>query len=406
MKVTHIYVYGDIINFQGSDLSEDEFSSSGFVSLTTVKNQFNQNPDCEEIVVHIHSIGGDVFEGFAIHDFLISTGKKVTTLVEGLCASIATVIFLAGSSRLLTENSRFLIHNPWTFTEGSADELEEVAAALRKEQQRMLDFYVEKTGSKAEALQSLMNEDKVIDADSALTLGFATEILDAVKSMARSVNAESRQLIFNSIKSKTTKMKIDKKTKLTGLVASSKALLNKLSAALTGEDEGAVEASSIELEGGDSLFCAEDELAVGVAVFSDAELTTPAPDNTYIASSGDTIVVAGGLVESITPKAEASAETDAQIIARLTSERDAAVALANDNEVLATGLGTQLETLQASATAFMTKYKPEARTTVTNTIKAKKVVGSNAQSRTETDASLKDEVAEFKAKRAEAAAKK
>ncbi len=393
-KVTHIYVYGDIINVQSTEV--DDF---GCVSLTSVMNQFNNNPNCEEVIVHIHSCGGDVYEGFAIHDFLVNTGKKVTTIVEGLCASIATVIFLAGSVRQLTENSRFLIHNPWVFTEGNADELETVAAALRKEQQKMLDFYVEKTGSDAQALQVLMNKDEVIDAQDALALKFATEVIETVKAMAKVRNAAHQKIILNSLKTKNKKMKVENKTKLKGFIAKTKSLLKEFAG--MSDDGEEVNASSVELSDGEKLYFAEEALVVGIAVFSDEEMTTPAPDGEYTDAKEGIIVVTDGLVESIT-EVEAEAETDAQIIARLTTERDSALALASENETMALALGESLSELQAASSKFKTSFKPAARATDTNTPTA----GASGKAKPKpTTGKLKDEVAAFKAARKEAKTK-
>ncbi len=68
----HIYIYGDIVNIQAPNLGK-----AGAVSLTSVKDAYTSNSHCDDIVVHIHSNGGSVFEGFAIHDFLVSTRKPI-----------------------------------------------------------------------------------------------------------------------------------------------------------------------------------------------------------------------------------------------------------------------------------------------------------------------------------------
>lgn len=392
MKVTHIYIYGDIVNFQVED---DEMF--GCVSLTSVKSQFEKGQDAEELVVHINSCGGDVLEGFAIHDYLVNTGKKVTTIVEGLCASIATVIFLAGSSRLLTENSRFLIHNPWTFAEGNADELAAISEQLRVEQQKMLDFYVKKTGGDAVLLQGLMDEDVLIDADEAVELNFATEIQETVEALARVRNSQHQTLIFNSIKVKSN-MKVEQKTKIKATTAKSSTLLGKLKALITGEET--VNASSVTLEDDSELFFSGDSLAVGDAVFTDAEMTTPAPDADYKQKDGATIKVVGGLVDSITEAAAAAAETDAEIIARLTSELGAANARANENEQLAVQASASLEALTGEVDQILASgYKPKARVNNNVTLTGKKVVAKKEGDEAE-KGELKDAVAEFKAKRA------
>ena len=67
----HIYIYGDIVNIQAPNLGQ-----SGAVSLTSVKNSYNANSTCTDIVVHIHSNGGSVYEGFAIHDRNKTTTAK------------------------------------------------------------------------------------------------------------------------------------------------------------------------------------------------------------------------------------------------------------------------------------------------------------------------------------------
>ena len=91
MKVGDIFIYGDVYNQQ----SEQQNTAWGEVSLTSVKNQVkNLAADTDEYIVHIHSRGGDVYEGFAIHDYLRTLNKPVTTKIEGLCASIATIIAL------------------------------------------------------------------------------------------------------------------------------------------------------------------------------------------------------------------------------------------------------------------------------------------------------------------------
>lgn len=394
MKVTHIYIYGDIVNFQ---IDDDELF--GCVSLTSVKSQFEKNKDCDEIIVHINSCGGDVIEGFAIHDYLIGTTKKVTTIVEGLCASIATVIFLAGSSRLLTENSRFLIHNPWTFAEGNADELVEISELLRVEQKRMLDFYVAKTGGDPELLQALMDEDILIDADEAKALGFATEIQETVEALARVRNLTHQNIIFNSIKKKSN-MKVEQKTKIKGATAKSSTLLGKFKAFIASGGKGSeveIVASSTKLDDESELFYAEDALAEGIAVFTDAEMTTPAPDGDYTDADGNTITVKDGLVETIV-EAVVAEETPEEAVARLTSELTAANARADENEQLAVSASARLEELNTEVESFMASgYKPKARTITPN--KPKAVVSKKKE---EAEESLKDKVAEFKAKQKEA----
>lgn len=171
-NVLHVQAYGDIENIQAAGASE-----WGVVSLKSITDQIKTNPDATEIVVHIHSRGGDVIEGFAIHDALVATGKKITTVIEGLCASIATVVALAGSTRRMTENSTFMIHNPWSLGMGTADELQKQADTTREAENKLLDFYVQKTGGDREQIQSMMDVETNMDPDKALEMKFVTDIM-------------------------------------------------------------------------------------------------------------------------------------------------------------------------------------------------------------------------------------
>lgn len=149
--------------------------------------------DDNNIEVRIHCCGGDCCEGWAIYDALRRSGKTITAIIEGECSSIASVILLAAPSdrRYGSKNMRMCIHNPsydYPCTDFpkryTPDKLEALIAdleiqtkALRDEQDKILDLYVERTGANRKALQSLMDKDTYIDADRAQELGFISHIL-------------------------------------------------------------------------------------------------------------------------------------------------------------------------------------------------------------------------------------
>ena len=118
------------------------------VTLSSVRQQFIAVENPTHINVKINSVGGDVDEGFAIHDYLRSHGLPVTTVGEGRVYSIATVILLAGDEgeRFMSPNSQFMVHNPWAYVAGNADELETYTAELRRRETQLAQFYAAKTG--------------------------------------------------------------------------------------------------------------------------------------------------------------------------------------------------------------------------------------------------------------------
>lgn len=157
----------------------------GLVSLKSVTQQIHNQQEADELVVHIHSPGGDVNEGFAIYDALIATGKKIKTIGEGLVGSIATVPFLAGGEREMTPNAEFFIHNPWGFTGGDAEDVQKYADQLKKAQDKLAAFYAEKTGQAASSLALKMNNDTTLSANEAVDMGFATAISKPLKAVAK-----------------------------------------------------------------------------------------------------------------------------------------------------------------------------------------------------------------------------
>lgn len=151
-------------------------------------------PDDDSVIdIRINCIGGDVFEGWRIYDALRHSGKTISALVEGMCASMATVILMAAPKerRHSYPNASFCIHNPetaWLSSDAyrrlTADNIDKIcedlksqAEMLRNEQKKIIDLYVERTGTDAETLQALMNEDVIITAERAKELGLISRTL-------------------------------------------------------------------------------------------------------------------------------------------------------------------------------------------------------------------------------------
>lgn len=129
-----------------------------------------------KILVRINSPGGDVMDGNAIFNALRDHHAKVETRVEGLAASIASVIALAGDKVVMQENAFMMIHNSWTFAMGGAADLEHTAAVLRKIDDNLIATYKAKTGLSAEELSAMTDAETWMTADEAVDFGFADEV--------------------------------------------------------------------------------------------------------------------------------------------------------------------------------------------------------------------------------------
>jgi ATP-dependent protease ClpP protease subunit len=360
MSTCHIYIYGDIVSLQAPGLGQ-----AGAVSLTSVKDAYNSNSACDEVVVHIHSNGGSVFEGFAIHDFLVNTGKKITTVVEGLCCSIATVIFMAGTERKLTENSRFLIHNPWGNGEGDAAYFRQYADELQDEQSRLLNFYKQQTGASSQILQSYMTAEKLMSPELAVELKFATGIIDTVKAMALYRNQLHNP--YQVTQQTNTNMDKTKNNRLAGrtggfnqLIAGLKNLVKDFN-----NDAQAIQAANKTLTGDDGDLYFDGDLTEGTAVFSDDAMTVPVADGDYEFEDGTAISVAQGLVTDVTQPSDGSgANDDPSGKTTMAALRKKLATLKAEKQELETALA-QSETVMASASKALqlakSTYRPEKR---------------------------------------------
>jgi hypothetical protein len=100
----------------------------------------------------------------------------VTCYIDGLAASIASVIALSADEIVMASNAMMMIHDPWMDTSGSGEQLRKSAEVIDKVQKQILDIYVRRTGSDADTIRALMRDETWLDAAEAVALGFADHI--------------------------------------------------------------------------------------------------------------------------------------------------------------------------------------------------------------------------------------
>lgn len=131
------------------------------------------------ITVRINSPGGAADEGIGIYNALKSYKGEVTTINDSLAASAASVIFLGGSKRIMSQGSRLMIHRALAFALGNAEELRKTIAALESYDKSLIDIYSQYMDKSASDIESMMSNETWINTDEAVSLGLATEILDS-----------------------------------------------------------------------------------------------------------------------------------------------------------------------------------------------------------------------------------
>ena len=135
--------------------------------------------------LHINCVGGDVFEGMAIYNVLKKRTARTTIYIEGIAASMGSVIALAGDEVIMAENSLFMIHNAWGGAMGEATEIRKTAALLDKISGEIADIYTKKTNLPYNRVKEMMDEETWLSADEAFNLGFIDSISDAIKVAAK-----------------------------------------------------------------------------------------------------------------------------------------------------------------------------------------------------------------------------
>lgn len=137
--------------------------------------------DISELTIRINSPGGDVFAGNAIYNMLKGHSAKKTIWVDGVAASMASVIAMAGDEVVMPSNAMMMVHNPYCFTSGSSSKLRKTAEMLDKLGESVMAAYAEKTGLAKDKLAELMDAETWMTAAEAVEYGFADRVDEAVK---------------------------------------------------------------------------------------------------------------------------------------------------------------------------------------------------------------------------------
>ena len=189
--MAYLKIYSPIVNEENKAMTFF-FSGVEGVSFQDIDEFISSIPENDNLIdMRLHCAGGDVIEGWAMVDKLRATGKEICATIEGQCASMATVLLCAApkEARRAYPHAQILIHDPYipeyTLADAyRAEDLEKIAADLRANTEKILDFYVERTGANREELAALMKDDKWIDTAEAQRLGFISEIIPPASAYA------------------------------------------------------------------------------------------------------------------------------------------------------------------------------------------------------------------------------
>lgn len=168
-RVIEVFVYGEI-------------GTWGITANQFVQDLRAMDDGVSPVIAAFNSIGGDLFDGLAMHNALSRLGERCTGRVDALAASAASVAVCGAHRVVIASNAMLMIHNPWTYAAGDAEDFRKVADVLDQTMEAIIAAYKAKAPDIDEAeLRRLVAAETWLTANEAVALGLADEVGDGVK---------------------------------------------------------------------------------------------------------------------------------------------------------------------------------------------------------------------------------
>lgn len=166
-ETAEVIIYGDIGGWLDSGVTAADFANE--ISDLDVKT----------LEVRMNSGGGSVFEGQAIYNALNRHPAKIIMDVDGIAASIASVIIMSGDEIRITEGSHIMIHKPWSMAIGDAESMRKEAEVLDSLESGIVDIYAARTGKDRKQLEDWIGAETWFKGQAAVDSGFADQVIPA-----------------------------------------------------------------------------------------------------------------------------------------------------------------------------------------------------------------------------------
>ncbi len=205
-------------------IGKDYWGDGSMISAKDFSDELKNLPKTvNDLSVRINSPGGDVFDGIAIYNRLKQFDGNVTVWIDGLAASISSIIALAGDTINIGEGALYMVHLPWTFAMGNRMELDNTVSRLMDVEEQMVSIYAKKSGLDRNEIKSLLEAETWLDSDQAIEKGFVDAKVEESVPIAASA-IESPWIIrkpkhYNSETKAVESAKAELKKKISGILA-------------------------------------------------------------------------------------------------------------------------------------------------------------------------------------------
>lgn len=196
-----ITMYGEVVATRPVDWWTGEPIPGDFIAVDEFLADLESIKDKSNITVHINSVGGDLYGGLAIYNRLKSLSGNVTTVVDGLAASAASLIFQAGDTRKVNSGSNVMVHGASSFFYGfyNVQDLMTAKKTLDAHNKAAINAYVESTGRSADEIKSLMDKTTWLAGQDAVDAGFADEVITSGEPVTMSLSPDKTYLMVNGV---------------------------------------------------------------------------------------------------------------------------------------------------------------------------------------------------------------
>lgn len=168
---------------------EDDDNTEGAVkNVSELDKLLKSNKDCNLIDIYINSPGGDCFEGIGIYNILKRHRAYKRVWIDGIAASMASVIAMVGNQINMPKSSMMMIHNCWTCACGNANEFRKLADDLDKINAVNMEAYMTRFNGTKEKLTELLDNESYLTAEECLSYGLCTKIVEDSKETEETVD--------------------------------------------------------------------------------------------------------------------------------------------------------------------------------------------------------------------------
>jgi ATP-dependent Clp protease, protease subunit len=177
-KEAEVYLYSEI----GEDWWGDGITAKDFIEDLQALPA-----SVEKVIVRINSPGGDVFEGFAIYQALLRDRRQIVTAVDGLAASVASLVMMAGDEINAANTSMVMVHDPWTIAIGNAEDFRAVSEVLDQITGQIVSAYGRRDKVDQAAIREAMRAETWYTAEQAQEIGLVDTVTEATVAVAAKV---------------------------------------------------------------------------------------------------------------------------------------------------------------------------------------------------------------------------